>query len=97
MKNKLTTRFLLSAFTAATLLLSSANIVKAAGEEVVDFSIIQNRTSYEATLDGGKKENLTGKTVIISTNDVHGAIKDFAYVAGLKNKMEERHKKMHIL
>lgn len=90
MKNKLTTRFLLSAFTAATLLLSSANIVKAAGEEVVDFSIIQNRTSYEATLDGGKKENLTGKTVIISTNDVHGAIKDFAYVAGLKNKMEER-------
>lgn len=90
MKNKFTTRFLLSAFTAATLLMSTANTVKAAGDEVVDFSITQNRTSYEATLDGGKKENLTGKTVIISTNDVHGAITDFAYVAGLKNKMEER-------
>lgn len=90
LKNKLTTRFLLSAFTAATLLLSSAGTVEAAGGEVVDFSIVQERKTYDDTLDGGKKENLTGKTVIISTNDVHGAIKDFAYVAGLKNKMEER-------
>jgi 2',3'-cyclic-nucleotide 2'-phosphodiesterase (5'-nucleotidase family) len=90
LKNKLTTRFLVSAFTAATLLLSSAGTVEAAGGEVVDFSIVQERKSYDDTLDGGKKENLTGKTVIISTNDVHGAITDFAYVAGLKNKMEER-------
>ncbi|MBP5596933.1 MAG: hypothetical protein J6Y02_16230 [Pseudobutyrivibrio sp.] len=90
MKNKLTTKFLLSAMTAATLLISTANTVKAAGDEVVDFSITQNRNSYEDTLDDGNKENLSGKTVIISTNDVHGAITDFAYVAGLKNKMEER-------
>ncbi|MBR5648794.1 hypothetical protein [Pseudobutyrivibrio sp.] len=90
MKNKFTTRFLLSAFTAATLLISTANTVNAAGDEVVGFSITQNRNSYEDTLDGGNKENLSGKTVIISTNDVHGAITDFAYVAGLKNKMEER-------
>ena len=90
LKNKLTTRFLLSAMTAATLLISTANTVKAAGDEVVDFSITQNRNSYEDTLDDGNKENLSGKTVIISTNDVHGAITDFAYVAGLKNKMEER-------
>lgn len=90
LKNKLTTRFLVSAFTAATLLLSSAGTVEAAGGEVVDFSIVQERKSYDDTLDGGKKEDLTGKTVIISTNDVHGAITDFAYVAGLKNKMEER-------
>ena len=81
---------MLSAMTAATLLISTADAVKAAGDEVVDFSITQNRNSYEDTLDGGNKENLSGKTVIISTNDVHGAITDFAYVAGLKNKMEER-------
>ncbi|NEX00433.1 MULTISPECIES: hypothetical protein [Pseudobutyrivibrio] len=91
MKNKLTTRFLLSAFTAATLLLSSANIVKAAGEEVVDFSITTDQIrEYNATVDSSNGQDLAGKTVIISTNDVHGAIKDFAYVAGLKNKMEER-------
>ena len=91
MKNKFTTRFLLSAFTAATLLLSSAGTVEAAGGEVVDFSIEQKRCSYDSTYgENNSDENLTGKTVIISTNDVHGAITDFAYVAGLKNKMEER-------
>ena len=91
LKNKLTTRFLVSAFTAATLLLSSAGTVEAAGGEVVDFSIVQKRCSYDSTYGkNNSDENLTGKTVIISTNDVHGAIKDFAYVAGLKNKMEER-------
>lgn len=91
MKNKLTTRFLVSAFTAATLLLSSAGTVEAAGGEVVDFSIVQERCSYDSTYgENNSDENLTGKTVIISTNDVHGAITDFAYVAGLKNKMEER-------
>ena len=91
LKNKLTTRFLVSAFTAATLLLSSAGTVEAAGGEVVDFSIVQDRCSYDSTYgENNSDENLTGKTVIISTNDVHGAITDFAYVAGLKNKMEER-------
>ena len=77
--------------TAATLLLSSTGTVEAAGGEVVDFSIVQERCSYDSTYgENNSDENLSGKTVIISTNDVHGAITDFAYVAGLKNKMEER-------
>ena len=77
--------------TAATLLISTADAVKAAGDEVVGFSIVQERCSYDSTYgENNSDENLSGKTVIISTNDVHGAITDFAYVAGLKNKMEER-------
>ena len=77
--------------TTATLLLSSTGTVKAAGGEVVGFSIVQERCSYDSTYgENNSDENLSGKTVIISTNDVHGAITDFAYVAGLKNKMEER-------
>ncbi len=91
LRNKLTTRFLVSAFTAATLLLSSAGTVEAAGGEVVDFSITTDQIrEYNATVDSSNRQDLAGKTVIISTNDVHGAITDFAYVAGLKNKMEER-------
>lgn len=77
--------------TAATLLISTANTTKAAGDEVVGFTIIKDQKSYTDTLGAdNSKEDLTGKTVIISTNDIHGAIKDLAYVAGLKNKMEER-------
>ena len=91
MKNKHTTRLLLSMMTTATLLLSSTGTVEAAGGEVVGFSIVQERCSYDSTYgENNSDENLSGKTVIISTNDVHGAITDFAYVAGLKNKMEER-------
>ena len=35
-------------------------------------------------------EDLTGKTVILHTNDVHGAIGGYAYIAGLRTALEGR-------
>lgn len=34
-------------------------------------------------------EDYTGKTVILSTNDVHGAVEGYQYIAGLKAKLEK--------
>ena len=36
------------------------------------------------------KEDLTGKTVILHTNDVHGSIAGYAYIAGLKADFEAK-------
>lgn len=47
------------------------------------FSIIVNA-------DSGLADDYTGKTVILSSNDVHGAIDGYAYMKALENELIER-------
>lgn len=39
---------------------------------------------------GAVPSDLTGKTIILHSNDVHGAIEKYAYVAALKKNLQER-------
>lgn len=51
--------------------------------------------SITANAENAKWEELaadyTGKTVILQSNDVHGALDGYQYIAGLKNELEKRH------
>lgn len=51
--------------------------------------------SITANAEEAKWEELaadyTGKTVILQSNDVHGALDGYQYIAGLKNELEKRH------
>ena len=58
-----------------------------AEEKIVSYKY---KTSEPGSISEFKKlaeegKDLSGKTVIISTNDVHGAIQKYPYVASLKN------------
>ena len=45
--------------------------------------------SFTSAAADGFADDYTGKTVILSTNDVHGAIDGYQYLAGLKAKLEK--------
>ncbi len=51
---------------------------------IMAFSIIANAAGEQLAAD------YTGKTVILSTNDVHGAVGGYQYVAGLKEELKNR-------
>ena len=44
----------------------------------------------KADTRSGLKEDYTGKTVILHSNDVHGEIMGYAYIAGLRSEFEAR-------
>lgn len=94
MKNKLAIKSMLSIVTAATLFVS-ANIdgstAFAAGNEKIAYNYKKyDVDTPEENYNKRLPEDLTGKTVIIATNDVHGAIKDYIYVERLKNEVTKR-------
>ena len=47
-------------------------------------------TSFAADTDSEAKAEMTGKTVILHTNDVHGAIEGYAYITALKADYEAK-------
>jgi len=47
-------------------------------------------TSFAADTDSEAKAEMAGKTVILHTNDVHGAIEGYAYIAQLKADYEAK-------
>ena len=59
---------------------------------VLAFTISVNAEELTATKVsyGDLEADYTGKTIILTTNDVHGAIEGYKYVAGLKTALEER-------
>ncbi len=46
--------------------------------------------SGTAVDEDGLAKSYKGKTVILSTNDVHGNLSGYQYVAGLKDELEDR-------
>lgn len=47
-------------------------------------------TSFAADTAADAKAEMAGKTVILHTNDVHGAVEGYAYIAQLKADYEPR-------
>lgn len=47
-------------------------------------------TSFAADTDSEAKAEMAGKTVILHTNDVHGAIEGYAYITALKADYEAK-------
>ena len=47
-------------------------------------------TSFAADTDADAKAEMAGKTVILHTNDVHGAVEGYAYIAQLKADYEAK-------
>ena len=47
-------------------------------------------TSFAADTDSEAKSEMAGKTVILHTNDVHGAVEGYAYIAQLKADYEAK-------
>ena len=82
-------RAVISLVMASSLFLSSnlgASVAHAEEKKVsynYNSSVNGNVSDFVKMADEGK--DLSGKTVIISTNDVHGAIQKYPYVAALKN------------
>lgn len=59
---------------------------------VLAFTIVVNAEGFTATMVnyGDLEADYTGKTIVLTTNDVHGAIENYKYVAGLKTELENR-------
>ena len=96
MKNKIAVKGMLSVVTAATLFCSANLGAFAAGGEVVSFNTItKDCTEYSDGNNSGLSaflnKDMSGKVVILSTNDIHGAVKDLTYVSQLRNILEENH------
>ena len=99
MKNKIAVKGMLSVVTAATLFCSANLGAFAAGGEVVSFNTItKDCTEYSDGNNSGLSaflnKDMSGKVVILSTNDIHGAVKDLTYVSQLRNILEENHAKV---
>ena len=98
MKNKLAIKSMLSIVTATTVFAAVSINTFAAGNEVIHYPYVKYSTKEKENSAEAQKnvyntrlpEDLTGKTVIIATNDVHGAIKDYIYVERLKNEVTKR-------
>ena len=95
MRKKIIIKSMLAAAMAMSMLCSAVGTTTAhaAGLEKVYFKISKDKicTEYSnglpASLD---QKSLAGKTVIISTNDIHGALLEFTYVSQLRNNLEDR-------
>lgn len=99
MKNKIAVKGMLSVVTAATLFCSANLGAFAAGGEVVSFNTVtKDCTEYSDGNNSGLSaflnKDMSGKVVILSTNDIHGAVKDLTYVSQLRNILEENHAKV---
>jgi len=59
---------------------------------VIAFTISVNAEGFTATIKTYDElaEDYTGKTIVLTTNDVHGAIENYKYVAGLKKVLEQK-------
>lgn len=59
---------------------------------VLAFTISVNAEGLTATMVsyGDLEADYTGKTIVLTTNDVHGAIENYKYVVGLKTELENR-------
>jgi hypothetical protein len=71
----------------------------AAGSEKVSFNITADKIckSYSNHLPESLDKDLSGKLIIISTNDIHGAVNDLTYVSQLRNNLEKKHAKVLIV
>ena len=95
MKKKFAFKSLLSLAMAGLVSLSSVNTLNAnaaGSEEIVSYerSELTDDGDYKNVitiedLSNDYNNDLSGKTIILSTNDSHGAIQDFAHIAALKN------------
>ncbi len=88
---KKATRTLLS-LTLATGLFLSTNIsgsVADASVGKISYKIDDPNTKKLAEIDA-EYSDMSGKTVILTTNDVHGAIDGYPYIASLKNYFTEK-------
>ncbi|RKM56956.1 hypothetical protein D6856_14360 [Butyrivibrio sp. XB500-5] len=96
MKRKFAFKSLLSLAVAGTLFCGSA--ISAFAEDIGDYKIGKPddtlAISKIAEDNGG---DLSGKTVILSTNDTHGAILQYAYFAALKNYFHDELKATDVL
>lgn len=86
MKKNIVLKRTLSIITAASMFLSSniggsVAFAEATGDYKFD-NPGEGTTLSEITDKYG--EDLSGKTIIVSTNDIHGAIQDYAYIAAMK-------------
>ncbi|RKM54099.1 hypothetical protein D6853_14265 [Butyrivibrio sp. X503] len=90
MKRKFAFKSLLSLAVAGTLFCGSA--ISAFAEDTGDYKVQTPNPEDETTLETiAKKYNndLSNKVVIVSSNDTHGAILQFAYFAAIKNYFEK--------
>ena len=88
LRKKIALRSMLSAMVAMSIFASANTLVFAETKYVNDYK-------YTPPSEGERKfgnipESLEGKTAIISTNDVHGAVDKYPYVAALKNNIKNR-------
>lgn len=57
---------------------------------VIMMAVFMPGCSDTAVDEDGLARSYRGKTVILSTNDVHGNLSGYQYVAGLKDELEDR-------
>ncbi len=88
MKKKFAFKSLLSLAMAGTLFCTTAT--SSFAEDVGNYEL-QGPPEYETNpIEALAEEDLSNKVVILSTNDIHGAILQYAYFAALKNYFEEK-------
>ncbi len=69
-------------------LILTAVMICAAGSTA--FAMSKEEYAAAAKIETTLADDYTGKTVILHSNDVHGAIAGYAYIAGLKNAFESK-------
>ncbi|RKM56955.1 hypothetical protein D6856_14355 [Butyrivibrio sp. XB500-5] len=94
MRKKIVLKSMLTAAMAMSVLFSAVgtNTAFAAGGEIVSFNITADLIckEYSNGLPKDLDKDLGDKIVIVSTNDIHGAVNDLTYVSQLRNRLKEK-------